>query len=372
MVNWFNASGHGESTAREPPTHSSNVTDGQGLVVRAQGGDLVAFNARSSGLVNGGKRNGRRNLMIGTAVIKQRNKLALLTLGLVATALIASACSSGDGISSGDPVSGLNAGQLESLVRSASIAYLGGSSGTGIRVTGLGVSATDPDIANLSLGVEAFASTVSEARDTAALAMANVLEMLDTAGVDEDDITTQYFNIRPEYTYDQIVTYGGAASGSRGEPKPAVEPELLRDVAHSSITHTERRLIGYNVTNTITVKVRDLDKIGKIIDGAAVAGGDVIRINNVRFTIEDGSALEEEARTMAVADAVAKADLFANESGVDRGDLVFITESSFPQFPSPAVESRSFAQDGAASVGTQIKPGQLEIRITVQAVFDID
>jgi len=312
--------------------------------------------------------------MIGTAVIKQRSKLPFLTLGLIATALIASACSSDDGISSGDPVAGLNAGQLESLVRSASTAYLGGGNGTGIRVTGQGVSTAAPDIANLSLGVEAFASTVSDARDTAALAMANVLQMLDAAGVDENDITTQYFNIRPEYTYDQIVKYGGAVSGSLGERKPTVEPEpdLFRHVAESSITRTERRLIGYNVTNTLTVKVRDLDKIGEIIDGVVVAAGDVIRINNVSFTIEDGSALEEEARKMAVADAVAKADLFAKESGVDRGDLVFITESSFPQFSSPAVESRSFAQDGAASVGTEIKPGQLETRITVQVVFDID
>ncbi len=287
--------------------------------------------------------------MWSTGIFKQRGRLALAVLALASLALVAAACSDDDDddIDAGQPVAGLSAGQLESLVRSASSGTGFGGSSSGIAVTGVGTISVEPDVAILTLGVEAFASTVAEARDTAAEAITGILAVLDDAGIDEDDIATQFFNIQPEYTFDRII--------------------------EERIERSERRLVGYRVTNTLSVKVRDFDRLSDVIDGSVTAGGDAVRVNGISFTLEDGAEFEAQARVLAVQDAMAKAKVFADETGVERGKLVFITESSFPQFGGVA-EARSLARpafDGAFAP-TPIVAGKLDVRVSVQAVFSID
>jgi hypothetical protein len=169
-------------------------------------------------------------------------------------------------------------------------------------------------------------------------------------GVADDDRETKFFNIQPEYTYDQVFVTEGAERFQR----------------------SERRLTGYRVTNTLSVTLRNLDSVGATVDAVVAAGGDTARINNITFSIEDGSALEVEARTLALQDAVAKADLYASETGADRGKLVFVSEAGSPQFPQAfRMESASF--DGAASAApTAILAGDLTIRVTVNTVFEVD
>jgi uncharacterized protein YggE len=157
------------------------------------------------------------------------------------------------------------------------------------------------------------------------------------------------------------------------EPLPQAEPSrdgVSSSSASRTIRRTERTLVGYRVTNTLNVKVRDLDSVGAAIDGAVAAGGDATRINNIRFTVEDGVELEAQARLLALQDAVSKAGLYASEMGESRGKLLYIAESSFPQY---AAQSRVF--DGAAfaeSAPTAILAGESEIRVTIQAIFAID
>ena len=83
-------------------------------------------------------------------------------------------------------------------------------------MTGVGEATIEPDMAVLSLGVEAFTETVAEARDTAAVAMNGLIALLRDQGVEDRDIQTQFFNIQPEYTFDQVVM----------EPLPIGAPEL--------------------------------------------------------------------------------------------------------------------------------------------------
>lgn len=304
-------------------------------------------------------------------------RTALLAVMLVAVAVLAAACSGdGDTPKGGLQLAGLTDVQVEAFARGTAIGYPGATSNSGIHVTGVGGVTTKPDLAIVSLGVEAFAPTVAEATGEAANGISGILSALGGLGITEDDIATQQFNIQPEYTYVEIYE---EVKPTKIKPLPQGEPAPPRDGVSSlsaprRIRRTERTLIGYRVTNTLTIKVRDLDSIGAAIDGAVTAGGDETRINSIRFTIEDGESIEAQARLLALEDAVAKADLFAEQTGVSRGKLVFITESSRPQF---ANQSRVefAAADGSAfakAAPTAILAGESTVRVTVQAVFSID
>ena len=266
----------------------------------------------------------------------------LVVAGLASLALVAAACA-GDGTTGGTTgggvTGGIDAAQLESLARSlgVSTSILGGN--TGIHVTGAGTASATPDIAVLSLGVEGQARTVAEANGIAADAIAAVLAVLRGSGVADDDMKTQQFSIQPQYSFN-------------------------RETGVQTLT-------GYRVTNSLVVTLRDLDSVGSIIDAVAAAGGDATRINSISFRVEDGVALEAEARRLALADAVAKADLFAEATGVSRGKLVFITEQSFQQFARTEAVSLDAAIAGAPAP-TEILAGEFDVRVNVQAVFAID
>ena len=82
-------------------------------------------------------------------------------------------------------------------------------------------------------------------------------------------LATTFFSIQPEYTFDQVTET--LANGER-------------------ITRRERRLVGYRVTNTLSVTIRDLDNVGTIIDATVDAGGDATRLNSISFTVDDAVA----------------------------------------------------------------------------------
>jgi uncharacterized protein len=279
-------------------------------------------------------------------------KLGLLAAMALSLSLLLAACSGDDDDqgSLANVLGGLDAAQVEAFARGSSSSYIGST--TGIQATGVGVVEARPDIAIISLGVETFAASVSEARSEAAIAVDAMINVLHAAGVVDADLATQYFNIQPEYTYDQV-----SFTLENGQ----------------KTTRSERRLTGYRVTNTLSVTIRDLDNIGSIVDSVANAGGDATRLNNISFTVDDGSALEAQARELALRDAVAKADLYASVTGVDRGKLITIVETSGTQYPQVA-RAESFALAGAdgAAPPTQLLAGDLTVRVTVQTVFGID
>ncbi len=215
--------------------------------------------------------------------------------------------------------------------------------GQGINVTGVGVVHATPDMAVLSLGVEGDAATVVDARQIAAQAMDGTIKVLHDNGVQDQDIQTSYFNIQPQYTYEQVTQNG--------------------------IQTQRQRITGYRVTNTLTVKVHDLTSLGTIIDGAVQAGGDATRVNNISFTFSNASDLEQQARVLALQDALAKADTYAKALGATRGKLAYVAETSAPQYPKTALPMAAGA--AAPEASTVIMPGQSDIQVTVQAVFNI-
>ena len=211
----------------------------------------------------------------------------------------------------------------------------------GIWVSGTGEVTTVPDIVNLRLGIEATEMSVTEAQTQATAAMDAVTAALTSNGVVEKDIQTQYFSIRQVTRWDR---------------------------------NTEQEVVtGYRVTNTVMVKVRDTDKVGSIIDAVAEAGGDLIRIDSIDFSVDDPSEYYDDAREEAMADAKAKAEELARLAGVQLGKATYISESTHvPRaYPQVAMEIMEEVEVAMAGVMTPISPGEVEISLTVQVGYAI-
>ena len=317
------------------------------------------------------------------AVIRSKKMLVLLGAALVL--LLAVACST-DGSGEGSPG---NISDLLSAVggpeAAAQLLRSGSGASTGIWVNGTGKATGDPDLGIISLGVEALADTASEARGMAADAIAKTILVLKSNNVQDRDMQTSRFSISPRYTTHEV-TRCTEASRDLEDLEPATGGPVLvpaagfPDVVEMIVipeekgsecrVEFERVLIGYQVTNTLTVKVRDLDKMGNIIDGAAEAAGNLVRINSVRFTIEDTKPLQNEAREEAIADLLTKANAMAALAGVELGKLVFLTESG-GGVPQSFARPEAAAAFGFASQSTSILAGELDVNVSVQGVFAI-
>ena len=209
----------------------------------------------------------------------------------------------------------------------------GDTTASGINVTGQGRVYGTPDTLTLNLGVSVLRETVNAATDEAAAKAEAIIAALRAKGVAEIDIQTANYSIYPEYDYN-------------GDTQ---------------------RLIGYRVSNNLTVKIRDLAKAGEIIDAATAAGGNDVVVQNLAFSIEDNTALLEMARTAAWNDAEAKAEQLARLAGVTLQRAVSITETINYNTP-PVYYERDLGADQAA---TPIEPGQQEVTVVVQVTFGL-
>lgn len=203
----------------------------------------------------------------------------------------------------------------------------------GISVNGEGKVAVTPDIAILTLGVQSQEDTVVSAQAKATNAMDQLVSTLMGNGVANKDIQTQRFSIQVATRYDA--------------------------------TTQQEIITGYQVINTVTAKIRILDKVGMIIDAAASAGGDLIRIEGISFSVDDPTTYYGQAIEEAIADAKAKAEKIAALSGVTLGQPTFISEStSYPIYQDSRTTSPVTSE-------TSINPGEIEVSASVQVVYAI-
>ncbi|MDD3628769.1 MAG: SIMPL domain-containing protein, partial [Actinomycetota bacterium] len=157
-------------------------------------------------------------------------------------------------------------------------------------------------------------------------------------GVDDEDIQTQYFSIYQMTKWDD--------------------------------DKDEEIVIGYQVTNTVAAKIRDIDKVGAIIDAAAKAGGDLVRMHDISFSVEDPSTYYKDLRGEAMADAEAKAKQLAELAGVTLGKATYISEGI--QTPVPKwIKSVAEEMEPAEEYPTSISPGETKISLTVQVAYSI-
>ena len=277
-----------------------------------------------------------------------RNILVTAMAGMLALFLAASACNSADTDTQPPQDNSAQITRIEERVDQA-LSKLEGSyqasdsKQSGIWVTGMGQVTSAPDIATLNGGVEAVAETVAEARRNAAQAMEAMMQALAARGVEERDIQTTGFNIRSEYQYDR--------DKDRNE------------------------LVGYRVSNQISVKVRNLEQVGTTIDDMVEAGGDLARFNGISFGLDDPKPLEIQARKLAVEDMTAKAMQLADNAGVGLGDLIFISESVGAAPRTRTDDLLEYATLKAVQLtapDTSIRGGELGVTIMVQGVFDME
>ena len=214
---------------------------------------------------------------------------------------------------------------------------------TGILVSGEGRVSVEPDLAIVNIGVEAQAETVAEARGDAAGAMTGVVAAVKNRGLSDADIQTTSFNIWPQYQYEEIERDGRRVN---------------RQV-----------LVGYTVSNSAAIKVRDLSALGPIIDEVAEAGGDFTRINGVSFTVEDTKPFMNDLREAAFEEAEAKAGQLADLAGVELGQAMFISEGvATPDVVRSDLAFRAVAMESSA---TPISAGETELSLTISALFGI-
>jgi len=285
----------------------------------------------------------------------RQGKLALAAGGLSLVALTAAACSSlpaNAGTTGVVPGGNYGTAELNAMRQAmgGDFMYYPPAQETGINVSGSGRVTVKPDLAIMNVAVEGFASTVAEARNIAATAMDSVIKALRDGGVAEKDIQTQYFNIQPRYSYEDVVI---GTDGGR------------------TIHRSEPKIIGYQVTNSITVKIRDLNNLSGLIDATVNAGGDAVRVHGVSFTVDDPAAVAAQARTLAVQDALAKAKAMASAAEASLGKLVFLSETggNYPVRAEASYDSLKAA--GVEVPPTPINPGDLDVTVTVQATWAI-
>jgi hypothetical protein len=312
-----------------------------------------------------------------------RNKNRLVLLGTALALMLATACGS-DSTENGSPAN-IAEFLTSSGGYSAAARLLESDSieSTGIWVNGAGKATGDPDLGILNLGVEALADRASEARSMAAGAIEVIISVLRSNKIHPRDMQTSQFSINPRYNTQEIrlctnlTKEKGSVTdrASLGMPAPdspdTVEKTVINGQKGTEChTEFEKVLIGYQVTNTLTVKVRNLDSMGSIIDGASEAAGNLVRINNVSFIIEDSKALQNMARQEAIADLLTKANSMASLAGIELGKLVFLSESEESlRKPFARMESTAFGFVGDQP--TDILSGNLDVYVNVQGVFTI-
>jgi len=132
-------------------------------------------------------------------------------------------------------------------------------------------------------------------------------------------------------------------------------------------------VVGYRVTNQVTAKIRDIENVGSIIDAVVRSGGDLIRINDLGFSVEDPSIYYDEAREKATDDARARAEKLAGEMGVKLGTPTYIAESAYMP---PVYEGMMYAMaegpiPAPAPAPPPISPGEVKVSLTVQVAYSI-
>jgi uncharacterized protein YggE len=199
-----------------------------------------------------------------------------------------------------------------------------------VTATGTGAVILAPDRAVFTAGVTTQDKTVQAAQTANAAAMQQVLDALKALGVAAEDLQTSNYSINPVYNYD------------------------------SSVSGDQQTLVGYSVSNAVTVTVRALDTLPALLDGAAAAGAN--QTYGISFESSQTDAAYDQALTAAAQDALRRATLIAKAIGRDAGDVESIAEAN-----DVYVSYSAKAMDYAAA-GTPVEVGTLSVTASVRVV----
>ena len=202
-----------------------------------------------------------------------------------------------------------------------------------ISVTATGDVYAKPDLAQISFSAVNNNKTAVEAMSENANKMNAVIDSIKKQGIEDKDLKTTNFSINPRYEWRK---------------------------------NGERVFIDYEVSQSLDVKIRDLTKIGSIIEGAAENGAN--QVGSLYFTVDNQDELNAEARQKAVDEAKTKAKKLASELDVKLGKIVNFSESGFNPMPMYAFKEMGIGGGGAAP---QIQTGENKISVTVNITYEI-
>ncbi len=209
----------------------------------------------------------------------------------------------------------------------------GSESETGtIVVGGTGRVSVEPDLADLRLGVSVAQPTVDTARAVAAETMDAILAAVAKAGLDPSDVRTTLLSVQPRHDY--------------------------RD-GHQPV------LTGYELANIVEVTVRDLARLGDVVDGTLRAGA--TSMDSLSFRVADPAPAEREARLRAMAVARARAEVLAEAAGLAIVGVSDIVEAGIASPPEPRYKAARMMVSEDAS--TPVEAGSLEIAVSVTVTY---
>ncbi len=202
-----------------------------------------------------------------------------------------------------------------------------------ITISGHGEVKAVPDVASISMGVSSMADTARAALDANTAAMLKLMEALKQAGIDPRDIATSNFSINPRMEF----------------PRDGNGPA---------------KLVGYDVNNQVNVVVREISKLGVVLDAGVTAGSN--QIYGIAFSVSKPEAMLDEARKKAVVEARRKAEIYAAAAGFTLGDIISFTEGGAYQPPQPIAYAAK--AEGAADA-VPIAQGEQALAIDVNVVW---
>ena len=205
-----------------------------------------------------------------------------------------------------------------------------------ISVSGQGSISAKPDLATINTGIVTTATTAGAALKANSSAMESIIATIKDRGIAKKDLQTSNFSINPEYQRDQ-------PCGQR--PK----------------------IIGYQVSNSLSVRVRDLENLGPLLDALVTSGSN--RISGIQFSNENPEKYLAGARRAAIENARTRAELYADAAGVKVGKVLTISEQSVT-IPRPQLMERmAFAM--AADSNVPVAAGEQTLRATINILFEL-
>ena len=201
-----------------------------------------------------------------------------------------------------------------------------------IVVAGTGRVAVVPDVADLRLGVAVSRPTVDAARAEAAGLMAAILAAVEGAGVAKRDVRTSLLSVQPRYDY--------------------------RDGKPPTLT-------GYELANVVEVTVRDLTRLGEVVDATLAAGA--TSMDGLSFGVADPAPSEREARLLAMAEARARADALAGAADLTIVGVASVIEGAVASAPRPFAKAERMMM--AADASTSVEAGSQEVAVTVTVTY---
>jgi len=192
-----------------------------------------------------------------------------------------------------------------------------------------------PDIASLSTGVVTQAADANSAMRANSEQMARVMEAIKSAGISGKDIQTSGISLNPQYRY-------------ADDTPPAIT--------------------GYQAINTVNIKVRQLDKLGKVLDALVASGAN--QINGPSFEIDKPEAVYDEARRNAIGSAQRRAEMYADTLGLKVRRIVSISEGGGFQPPRPMMMAKAGHADAVAA-SAPVSPGETSLGVNLDIVFEL-